>query len=391
MYAANAQATGRHEANEVPRGIGLHGWVTVGWTTAGGIAVGGLLVALMTLSGRLSGHGVFMTSSGLFVVGALLGLVHGLVLGFLGRPAGMTRQRAVRDLGLGVVYTAIALPFAWIVAIWMALTLAASYTGNAAPLVGVALGWLAGVTVVALAAVAGWRALRNAYARWPERRLGTLLVGSTFAALLVLFLADRPEIWGLRLRVTETGAVLLAALATLWLAGPMITLALRLTERLPGRPTMATNGGWRVAGDVGLGLVAGLVLGLLAAPFAAPAAAAGTAGALVAGVGQALVDEVLLRLVLVTGAVWLLLRWHRVHPQEAVVVSIAAAALIQVVLYVPGVIAAGFPTLIGAVAFTAMAVALPALVFGVLYWYRGLGTAIVADATAVAAVALLAI
>ena len=369
-------------------GIGLHGWVTVMWSTAGGIVVGGLLVALMTLGGQLSGHGLFMTSSGLFVIGALLGMAHGLMLGFLGRPAGLPRRRAARDLGMGAVYATVALPFAWVVAMWIALSMPAFYTGRLPALLGVGAGWLAGIAVLATAAVAGWRALRNAYARWPEREVGTALVGATFASLLVLFLMDRPEIWGLRLRVTETGAVLLAVLGTFWVAGPIITLALRMLARLPGRhPRPVLERNWRVPTDLGLGLLAGVVLGLVAAPFAVPAAlpglgATGTMGGLLASIGQALVDEVLLRLFLVTAVVWVLARWSRVPLPEAAMMSVAAAALVQVLLYAPGVIDIGFPTVLSALGFTMMMVLLPALVFGALYWTRGVGAAVVADATA---------
>jgi hypothetical protein len=382
----------RHEA---PRGIGLHGWGMIAWSAAGGIGLGGLLVALMTLGGRLSGFGLFMTASGLFLVGAVIGLVHAFALGYFGRPAGTSPREAAGDLARGAVYALVALPFAWIVAMWIALSMPAVYMARLPALVGVGLGWAAGTTVVAMAAVAGWRMLRNAYARWPERRLGTVLVGATFASLLVLFLMDRPEIWGLHLRVTETGAVLLAAMATLWLGGPMITLALQLVKKLPARqPVPARVPTWRVAGDLALGLVVGVAVGLIAVPFVIPAsvpgmAMAGTGGTLVAALGQALVDEVLLRLFLVTGMAWLLLRWGRVGAGEAAVISITVAALVQVALYAPGVMGLGFATPLAALAFTTFMVLVPGLVFGVLYWTRGLGAAITADAAAIAVLAML--
>ncbi|HSJ31219.1 MAG TPA: hypothetical protein VK933_07280 [Longimicrobiales bacterium] len=391
MSATMMMAEQRTEAE--PREIGLHGWGTIAWSAAGGIALGGLLVALMTLSGRLSGFGLFMTASGLFVVGAMIGMVHALVLGFFGRPAEMAARDAMRDLGRGAVYALIALPFAWIVTMWIALSMPAIYMGRLPAMVGVGIGWLAGTAVVAAAAVAGWRMLRNAYARWPERQIGTVLVGATFTSLLVLFLMDRPEIWGLQLRVTETGAVLMAAFATLWIGGPVITLALRLIQRLPGRhPVPAFAPSWRAAGDLALGALAGVALGLIALPFVIPAALPGGAGGMVvASLGQALVDEVLLRLFLVTGVAWLLLRWGRVNAGEAAVISIAAAALVQVLLYAPGVAGLGFTTPLAAVAFTAVTVLVPGLVFGFLYWTRGLGTAVMANATALAVLALLAL
>jgi hypothetical protein len=392
MTATMMMAAPRNDEAQ-PREIGLHGWATTAWAAAGGIALGGLLVALMTLSGRMSGFGLFMTASGLFVVGALIGLVHALVLGYFGRPAGMEPREALMDLARGTVYTLVAMPFAWIVTMWVALSMPAVYTGRVGALVGVGLGWVAATTVVALAAVAGWRLLRNAYARWPERNLGTVLVGGTFMSLLMLFLMNRPEIWGLSLRVTETGAVLLAGVATLWIAGPVITLALRLIQRLPGRsavPAFAPS--WRTAGDLALGLLAGLALGLIAVPFVIPAGlpGVGAGGMMVAAVSQAMVDEVLLRLFLVSAVAWLLLRWGRVSASEAAVISIAVAALVQVVLYAPGVLGLGFATPLAALAFTVVTVLVPGLVFGMLYWTRGLGAAVMANATALMILAMVA-
>ena len=115
------------------------------------------------------------------------------------------------------------------------------------------------------------------------------------------------------------------------------------------------------------------------------------AGAMVHAVGSALVDEVLLRLFLITAVAWLLLRWHRVHPEEAAVVSVVGVALVQLGIYLPGILAAGFPTTMAATSFALVVVLLPAVVFGVLYWTRGFGTALVADATTVGALALLAV
>lgn len=390
-------ATMTMAAGQAPQeqGIGLHGWTIIGWTTGGGIAIGGLLIALMTLSGQMSGLGLFMTSSGLFLAGALLGLVHALVLGWFGRPDGIEKRRALRDLGMGAVYSTVALPFAWVVAMWIALSMPAAYTGRLLALVGVGLGWVAGVAVIAAAAVGAWRLLRNAYARWPERRLGTVLVAATFASLLVLFLMERPEIWGLSVRVTETGAILLAAVATLWVVGPIITVALHMLAGMPGRQPQTAAPAWRVLQDLGLGVLVGLVLGLIAAPLAVPAAlpaagANGALGGLAATIGQALVDEVLLRLFLVTGVMWLLLRWRKLGATEATVAAVAAAALVQVALYAPAVAAIGFTTMFAAGLFAVATVLVPALAFGALFWRRGLGAAVAADATALAVLAVLA-
>jgi hypothetical protein len=392
MNATTIRTTDLAAPAPLLKSIGLTGRVAVTWTMAGGLLLGGVLVALMTLSGRLSGHGIFMTATGLFVIGALLGALHGSVLGLLGRPDGVARHEALGALGRSLLYAVPGATVAWLLTLWIAMSAVAAYLDRIGPKVLVGLAWVGGAALLLAAAFSGTRALRNAYARWPERQLGTVLVAGSFAALLLVFLADRPSLWMLPFRVTEVGAVLAAVLLSLWVVGPMVTLALRLAHELPGRPR-ATTTAWQgrtAAVNVGLGLAVGLVVGLLAVPFAgaAPGVVTGAAGGTVVAVAQAVIDEVLLRLVLLTGLAWLILRWHRIHSEEAAVLAVSAVAMIQVLIYLPGVVAAGFPTALAAVTFTGAVVLLPALVFGAVYWTRGLTAAVVANATAALALLL---
>jgi hypothetical protein len=390
MNAPTTTLTADKNSGTVPRSIGLHGRVAVLSAMAGGVSVGGILVGAMTLTGRLSGNAIFATATALFIIGAFLGLLHGTVLGYLGRPAGVTPKQARGDLGRASLYAIPGLSVAWLASIWVAMTIVAFYSARTGAMVGAAVGWVGAGIIVAVAAVQGVRALKNAYARWPERRAGTLLAGASFAALLMTFLADRPEIWGIRLRLTEVGAVLLAAALTFWVAGPVVTVALRLARSVPfPRPMAGLGAGRTTAQDLGIGLAVGVVVGLLAVPFTGPAAPAAV-GTVVVGASQALVNEVLLRLFLVTSVAWLLLRWHRLGINEALVGAVVAATLVQVLLYAPGAAAIGFASWTGTALFLTVGVALPAAAFGVLFWRRGFATALIADVTALAAIALLA-
>lgn len=370
------------------RDLRLSGRVTVATTMVGGLLTGGVLVSGLTFAGRLSGNGAFLTATGLFVIGAVLGLLHGAVLGYLGREADEPAAHALRSVGRGALYALLFGAFAWLLTVWVALSTPAMYLGRTAPLVLVALAWVATVFVVVWGIGEGVRALRFAYARWEDRILGTTLVAATFGALLVLFLADRPELWLIPFRVTETGAVLLAGFATLWIAGPTITFALRVLRELPGTHRLVPDTRRGVVADLGVGLVVGLVVGLLGAAVTPHAVVAGATGGAVLGVAQALVDETLLRLVVLTTVAWLIVRWHGAHREEVALIAVIAAAAAEVLLYLPGVAGLGFATPAAAVAFTALAVVTPAVLFGAIYWTRGFTAALTAHATAAIALVL---
>ncbi len=367
------------------RGIGPVGKVAVSWGAAGGVLVGGFLVAAMTLAGKLSGHALLLTSSGLFVVGAGLGFTHGAVLGWMGRARDVSRRVAVGQLGLAAVYAVPALLVSWLVAGWIAMTSVALYTGKMAPLVGSGIAWLVGIGLVVLSLEQGWAAIRGAYASWSNARAGTLIVAALFSGLLAAFLTERPELWGVHLRVTPVGAVLLALAATLWLAGPLVTLSLVLLQRLPVRaPSVAFGGKGSTAVSVAVAVLVGVGMALIALPFyqgdyVLPAST-------VAGVlSTALLDEVLLRLFLVTAVTWVLLRELKIGSGRAAALAVAAGAAVQVLIYLPGVLAIGFPSASMTAGFLATTVAVPAIAFGLLFWRRGFGTALVAHATTLAA------
>jgi hypothetical protein len=260
-------------------------------------------------------------------------------------------------------------------------------------MIGSGVAWVIGVGLITYAAVTGWRALAGAYARWEEKQFGTGLVAATFAALLVLFLAKRPELWGIHLRLTEVGAVLLAVSMTLWLVGPAVTLALRYAKKV-ALPGAAFDKATKALPGIGVGLVTGVLLALIALPFAATqyGVAAnpdvGPAGKVVLAVSAALFNEVVLRLFVVTTVAALAMRVYAARRPRAITFAVLAAAAVEVAVNLPGVIMVGFPTTAGAAAFMVTAIVLPAVVFGALFWKRGLTTAVVAHATALVAIAL---
>jgi hypothetical protein len=371
-------------------GLGSVGKLAVSWAVGGGVLVGGVVVAGMTLAGQLSGFGLLLTATGLFVVGGALGFVHGGLLGWVGRPEQMTRREALGSLGMGAVYAVPALLVSWLVAGWIAMTSVALYSGKVAGLVGCGIAWLIGAALLVVAAEQGWSALRQLYAGWSNARVATLLVAALYGGLLAVFVAERPQLWGLPVQVTPVGAVLLATGVTLWLVGPMVGLSLWLLDRLPvAGPAVAFGGRSSALVSIGIAVGVGVVLALMALPFYTTAYGVTTGG--VAGVlSGALVDEVLFRLFLVTAVAWVGLREFGFTESKAVGVAVAVAALAQVLIYLPGVLAIGFPSTATLVGFVAVTAVVPAVAFGVLFWQRGFGTALVAHATAMAALFLIA-
>jgi uncharacterized membrane protein YfbV (UPF0208 family) len=367
-------------------GVGLPGRVAITFSVAGGILVGGFLVAAMTLAGRLSGNALLLTSGALYVMGAALGLAHGAALGFLGRGT-LTRREALARLGMAALYAVPVLALGFIVNGWIAMTMVVLYQAKVVGYVFAAFGWLAGLALVVAAVSYGWRALRNAYAAWEHAAVGTVLASASFAALMIVFLAERPMLWGMPFRVTEVGAVLLALFATLWIALPAVTTALNLLSRMPDPQPIAIGLRRAPWSGIAVGLAVGAVLGLIALPFYhAPIALAApgsrSLGGILVAFSQALVDEVLLRVFLVTGVVWLMLRWQNVRSEQASLYAVLVAALVQVVLYLPGVMALGLPSWIATIGYVMAAVLVPALAFGFLYTRRGFGAALASHAAA---------
>ena len=398
MSTTTIETTSAVPGTELPRGIGLTGRVAVSWAVAGGVLLGGFLVALLTLTGRMTANGLLISSTLLFTLGGAAGFLHGAALGYLGRGPETTRRQALAALALAALYTIPMMAAGWVATGWIAMTVGALYKHTALAFVGTAIGWAAGLAILTVAAMLGIQALRAAYARWADAPLGTLVVAAAFAGLLVTTLASRPTVWGIGLRVTEAGAVILSLVLALWVVGPVVTLALAIMRRLPApHLTLGLAGRGGPVVSIAVGLIAGLIVGLVALPFhSAPlgvpvaAGATGPFGALFVAVGRALVDEVLLRLFLMTAAIWLVLRWHPMHREEAALVAALLSALAQLVLALPGIAAIGFPTALGALGYAILAVLLPGLVFAGVYYLRGFTAAVLADATALVALALLA-
>ncbi len=379
---ATAGGSGGPTGTGLPRDLGFPGRVAVSWTLASGILAGGVLLAVLTLTGRQSAFGLVATSTVFFFGGAVFGFVHGSVLGWLGRGRDTTAAAGLRSVGMAGLYVLPALGVGWVVASLIAQTSAAAFSGRLLAWLGVGLAWGGAVGICLWALREGVRAVRRMLGRWEDPVPGSVLVALTLAALLTLFLSDRPQLWGTQLRVGVVGAVLLAGFATTWISGPAISLPFWLYRRRPEPRILAAPlpRGRRLALGLALGGIAGVVLAGLAlwlAPSLGTApgirtTGAGPANLLALSASHALVDEVLFRLSALGSVVWLLRRWHPVHPEEATVVGVVLAAVLQTLAYGPAFLGQGLPDPGALMMQVVWVVSMPSLVLGALFVAGGL-------------------
>ncbi len=109
---------------------------------------------------------------------------------------------------------------------------------------------------------------------------------------------------------------------------------------------------------------------------------------------NAVTDELFLRLFVFTAALAIAVRFlsrGRTDRTWAVWLAIGVATLADLLLHWPDMVALGLPGFSTVIAYALARMAIPAVLFGYIYWRRGLGTAVAAHAAAGAAVGLLAL
>ena len=106
---------------------------------------------------------------------------------------------------------------------------------------------------------------------------------------------------------------------------------------------------------------------------------------------NAVTDELFLRLFVFTAALVIAVRYLPRERNWAPWLAIGLAAVADILLHLPEMQQLGLPSLGTVVSYGLARMALPAVMFGYLYWRRGLGTAVAAHAAAGAAIGLLAL
>lgn len=223
-----------------PSHLGLVGQVATSWGVAGGL-LASVVVTVHVLLGQLSSSLGFLTTTLFYVAGSLVGFLHGGILGYLGRPADVSRGQALRRLALAALYAVPIMLAGWVVAMVLALSAASVLAGRTIALIVSLAGWVAAVALLAWAAVETRAAVGHLCRRWPGARALLAALGLAFLALLPMFIISRPRIWIVGLEPSATAAGLMAAGATLWIAGPFGALTLLAFRAWSRRTTSSTR------------------------------------------------------------------------------------------------------------------------------------------------------
>lgn len=381
------------------RGIELPAAVAISWSLVGGLVFGGVGIAAMIFTNQMSGHLMLMGSTVMFAVGAMLGLAHGVILGVFGRPQDWTVRKAGNALLHGMLWLGPALLVGWLVAGWVAALPIALQGQHYLAAAFSVLAWVAVAAIVPWAVQRGLEAARMVWSRWDDRILGTTLTVIVGAALVVAFWVTPPTIWFTGTTLTRTGGLFFAGFLTFWFYGPMITAALYFSRRLRGViATPMVERTWeRALVSVGIAAGTGILLAAIAIPFYRGAVGLtsgverlGFGAAFAAALANAFADEMLLRLVVMTLTFVVTLRYLTQDRVRAIVIAVAFATLLDIILHAPAAMLLGLPGVGMFAAFVTVRMAIPALLFGYLYYRRGLGSAVAAHLTADAAILLLA-
>ncbi|MFO7893496.1 MAG: hypothetical protein R6U63_07180 [Longimicrobiales bacterium] len=226
-----------------PTHLGLAGQVATSWGVAGGLA-GSVAVTAHVLAGQLSSSLGFLTTTLFFVVGSMIGYLHGGILGYLGRPEGVSRGQALRRLALAALYAVPVMVAGWVIAMVLAMSAASLLAGRTVALLTSLVGWVAALGVLVWAVIETRTAVGHLCRRWPGARVLLVTLGLAFLALLPVFVVSRPQVWIVGVEPSATAAGFMAVGATIWIVGPagaLVLLAVRARSKTRSHSSSETE------------------------------------------------------------------------------------------------------------------------------------------------------
>jgi hypothetical protein len=205
----------------------------ISWTMAGGIAAGGVLLGALAMTGLVEPGVHLFAAEALFLVGAVVGLVHATALGILGRPDCLTFGGALWRSLLSGVLCVPALLLAWVVTAGMTSSAALLTSWKLSWLVLAVVSWGVGLSLCAWAAYEGWSAARRGIARWAPGFGGRSAAAALAVGCLGGVLAWRPpEALGIDLQLTAWAAIPVGIGIAISLGVPLVCAAHTLRRHL---------------------------------------------------------------------------------------------------------------------------------------------------------------
>lgn len=189
---------------------------------SGGVLFG-IMGTLLTMARQLPGYDFFVTLSGTFVFGALAGLLHGFVLAIFARDHDMTFGDSLRHAALGLLYSLLAVPVAYLATLWIGFAFYYQLDPTLGRLLGAVIGGWIGLAVLVWTAWETWRAIRVIVERWPDFVVVVGIVSIVFLVLVWFFNSFYPYIfqgnYNLRQSVFISGGI------AVLVVGPLTTIA----------------------------------------------------------------------------------------------------------------------------------------------------------------------
>lgn len=206
----------------ISREAHIPGRIVISWTMSGGILFG-ILGTVLTMAQQIPGFDFFVSLSGMFVFGALAGLLHGSILAVFSREEGMTFSESFKHAGIGVLYSLLAVPVAFLVTMWIGFAVYYQLDPTLGRLLGAVIGGWIGLAVLVWTAWETWRAIRTIVARWPDFTVVGGIVATVFLVLVWFFNSFYPYIFPGEYNIRQ--AIFIAGGISVLIVGPLATLA----------------------------------------------------------------------------------------------------------------------------------------------------------------------
>lgn len=205
------------------REVRIPGRIVISWMMSGGILFG-MVGTLLTMTEQLPGYDFFITLTGMFLFGAMVGMAHGLVLAVFSKDPTTPFSESMKHAAVGALYSILAAPVAFLTTLWIGFAFYFQLEATPGRLIGAVIGMWIGLSVLIWTAWETWRAVRIIVSAWHDFVIAVAIVGTVFGVLVWFFTSYYPLVfqgsYNLRQAVFISGGI------SVLIVGPLTTLAL---------------------------------------------------------------------------------------------------------------------------------------------------------------------